>query len=178
MGRSGLGYTPVVVLAVKDKASKLALKVLDEHWQKQSVPINPIAIAESMGLTVRIGRLPADVSGALVGTADGRFEIVLSETDSPNRQRFTCAHEIGHYVERVSDGLPPKDQVDFRDYVSSQGTDEHERFANAFAAELLMPAWAVEQHRKVGFGASTMARMFLVSPSAMEIRLNSLDRGW
>ncbi len=63
------------------------------------------------------------------------------------RQRFTIAHELGHFfLHRASstvfvDAAP----IFFRDESSSNGSQREEIEANAFAAELLMPEDAIRQ---------------------------------
>jgi Zn-dependent peptidase ImmA (M78 family) len=88
------------------------------------------------------------------------------------RQRFSIAHECGHFVlhhdsrhvielEPQSAGDPP-------------GYDwQRERAANTFAAELLMPADWVRADAKA-YSASRMATRYKVSEAAMAYRLANL----
>jgi Zn-dependent peptidase ImmA (M78 family) len=81
------------------------------------------------------------------------------------------AHEIGHYVKR-SAGPEDYEYVDRRDTLSSRGSDPDEVYANAFAANLLMPKDEVER-----FKSRTpleLAHYFGVSPEAMSYRLANL----
>lgn len=101
--------------------------------------------------------------------------IFLNETDSRVRQRFTCAHELGHWMKRSV----MKDDwafVDRRDQLSGRGTDPSERYSNAFAAALLMPASEV---RALGgqMYPESLARHFEVSGEAMNIRLSAIRSG-
>jgi Zn-dependent peptidase ImmA (M78 family) len=155
------------------KARELALRVLDQHWQEGSIAVDPFTIAERLGVTVRIGSLPDNASGALYKLGPGKYEIAVSKDDTRTRQRFTCAHELGHFMDR-EEHEEPQEMVDYRDASSATGLNPRERFANAFAAELLMPGWAVQQYRSVGYGTETLARIFQVSPSAMAIRISKL----
>ncbi len=104
-------------------------------------------------------------------------EIYLNERDSKNRQRFTCAHELGHYVKRSSMGQEEWEDVDLRDAFSSTGRDPDERYANQFAAALLMPKPAVKREvkrlkdRRL---APALAPRFGVSADAMHYRLENL----
>ena len=54
------------------------------------------------------------------------------------------------------------------------GVDERERFANAFAAALLMPEQAVNKFHQDGVHERAMARQFGVSEAAMVNRLKNL----
>ncbi len=65
-------------------------------------------------------------------------EIYVHASDSLNRQRFTCAHELGHYVKRSAMGDEEWEYVEHRALLASQGTDPEEVYANKFAAGLLM----------------------------------------
>jgi len=97
----------------------------------------------------------------------------VNASDTQNRQRFTCAHEIGHYVRRGQD--PNRTSfVDYRDTLAGLGRDTDEIFANQFAAALLMPAPLVVRFRRAGDSISTLAERFGTSVQAMEIRLRNL----
>jgi Zn-dependent peptidase ImmA (M78 family) len=64
--------------------------------------------------------------------------------------------------------------VDYRDEKSSTGTIEEERFANSFAANLLMPKVAVEALYEKDTPAFRLAKRFGVSPEAMQYRIENL----
>lgn len=116
-----------------------------------------------------------DVSGALVGQRGQDPEVYLNERDSPNRQRFTCAHEIGHYRKRVADGAAVFSYVDRRDDLASEGTDLDEVYANQFAAALLMPAELVKHMWRGEKDPTILAYRFSVSVDAMTYRLKNLN---
>jgi Zn-dependent peptidase ImmA (M78 family) len=98
------------------------------------------------------------------------------------RQRFTIAHEIGHAVLTAQDFLYVDKVARLRDARSAQGTDPAEVEANAFAAELLMPADMLEREvqRRGGLDVYDqddvleLAGEFQVSTQALLIRLNML----
>lgn len=155
-----------------------AKDVLDAAWDRWSegeleLPVNPIAVARELGLEVYLADLDDAVSGMLVKEPGEEATIYLNRQNSETRQRFTCAHEIGHYLRRSAAGDDDWSYVDLRNHLSSTGQDTEERYANSFAASLLMPRSEVrrlaERH-----GPAIMARKFGVSSDAMNYRLNNL----
>jgi Zn-dependent peptidase ImmA (M78 family) len=163
------------------EAERDAQQLLQKAWLKDGrsdlrLPVDPFAIARELGVQVYIDRsLPPEVSGMLrkqAGYSDP--EILLNAADSRNRQRFTCAHELGHYTQRVKNGKDGAwEYVDKRDPLSSQGMDVDEVYANQFAAELLMPRDVVAERSKTS-NAAALAIDFGVSGDAMGFRLDNL----
>lgn len=155
---------------VKVHASEEAQRVLSEYWG-DSVPVDPARVAHKMGIEVSNAYLDPDVSGAIEKRDGHPAHIYLNASDHQNRQRFTCAHEIGHFVKH---GDGDFEYVDYRDGTASMGVDEEERFANAFAAALLMPEREVRRLRNLGMHENDMATSFGVSEAAMVNRLKNL----
>lgn len=129
------------------------------------------------------------ISGAIVKERDGdteKWKIFVSTNDSPRRKRFTVAHEVGHYLSYVNGGYS-KQYIDsndgvLRDYSIMLRSDsdvqeqnkEAELEANEIAAELLMPESVVRLFYSQGKTVEEMADAFVVSESAMTIRLLNL----
>jgi Zn-dependent peptidase ImmA (M78 family) len=113
------------------------------------------------------------VAGAYWVSQDVPF--ILVNGDQPvQRQRFTLAHEFGHY--RLGHG----NQIDERVGWSEGSPIEVE--ANAFAAAFLMPPAAVTKaleslgRPQMTFDVLiTLAALFGISAKAMRIRLETLD---
>jgi Zn-dependent peptidase ImmA (M78 family) len=147
--------------------------ILRRYWEGRSVPIDPFSICNKIGIQVLQTELPEDISGALIKEVGKDPMIVVHYADSRKRQRFTCAHELGHYIQRVSSGesLDAYDVVDLRSPLSREGTNASERFANNFAANLLMPFSEVSKRYKDGFTLIDLAATFDVSEEAMNYRL-------
>lgn len=151
------------------KADEYAARVLEAYWDDDLFPVDPFCIASKMGYGVYLARLPEDVSG-MYRSDDGGTKIYIESRDHENRQRFTMGHELGHAVRN-----PDGQHVDRkRDALAREGTDDEEVFANRFSASLLMPHYAVEKLKRLGWSTHRMANFFGVSNSAMEIRLASL----
>lgn len=155
-----------------------ALDVLEQHWAdggRVDFPVDPVVIAKALEADVVRADLEREVSGLLVKAPDtDRASIYLNQRDSDKRQRFTCAHELGHLVARGSDNEGRIGYVDYRDTLSGKGTDPDEVWANQFAAELLMPAVAVAQLWAKGSSVARVAKVFGVSQEALGVRLESL----
>lgn len=148
------------------------------------VPVPIDRVAHSLNLKTEASVLGDDISGLLV-VEKKRGAIGYNSTHAPVRQRFTIAHEIGHYVMHVKNSLQSRLFIDryvaFRDDESSAGSDWQEVEANTFGAALLMPARLVrEEIKKHNLDLddeddlNTLAKRFNVSASAMSYRLVNL----
>ncbi len=85
--------------------------------------------------------LGASIAGACVDRPGLRL-ILVNGTDAVARQRFTVAHELGHLL------MGHGSIVDRPEAISGYDHDPVEVCANAFAAEFLMPAEAVQAWRR------------------------------
>jgi Zn-dependent peptidase ImmA (M78 family) len=150
-----------------------AERILATVWGKR-FPVDPVQIAHRLGIDVREAPLSENVSGALVKKLGQDPTILLNATDHPNRQRFTCAHELGHFVTR-EEAPDAYEYVDLRDTVwSAAGTNSEEVFANQFAANLLMPADELRRLQQDGYTPTQMAVYFGVSQDSIHFRLQNL----
>lgn len=150
------------------------------------IPVPVELIAHRLNLEVEAAPLGDDVSGVLV-VGKNAGTIGYNSAQSPVRQRFTIAHEIGHYVLHAAES---KDKLFIdkqytasyrRDSASSTGGEIEEIQANSFAAALLMPEELIRQELKtMHFDMGNedalfqLASKFEVSSQAMSIRLGSL----
>lgn len=150
-----------------------AERILDLYWDR-SVPVDIDDMARRMGANVHY--LPTLDGGDDIS---GRFDILngtpicsVRSTDPRVRQRFTLAHELGHYVLNHGGG--------FRDNAASfnlHNYDQREVDANKFAAEILMPKLAVNYViENMGTNSvADLAQLFGVSQQAMTFRLKNLS---
>lgn len=134
-------------MAPRYPRKKLARQKAGEELVRAGVTNPPVPverIARSHGLTIRYEATDKEsVSGALY-VEDGEGVIGVNENHSKNRQRFTVAHELGHYLLH---GRSRAAQTVFfdrkfvwnRDSESALATNPEEIEANQFAAELLVP---------------------------------------
>lgn len=154
--------------------SDIAANLLDKYWDGL-LPVNVRAIAASMGITIS-DRPNMPESGAIQMTGPNQCVIECNANESVVRQRFTIAHEIGHFALGHLNNGSGKQFRDPPSNFSSGSASVLEREANSFAAKLLMPEkvvrFAVNQR---GYRSlSRLATLFNVSEVAMKYRLLNL----
>lgn len=121
-------------------------------------------------------------------TSHGSPVIVVNKKNPLERQRFTIAHELGHYFLHANQSVHIDDRdtaelVLYRDRQSSEATHIREIQANQYAAELLMPSAMIDSDvkelRKRNMGLSEivveLAERYKVSQAAMTIRLSKIS---
>lgn len=157
---------------IVDVARKAAEDVLADYWHPDKFPVDVEAIAEKMGLTIDRTFLRDGVSGMIRVRPNEDPVIYVNAEENPLRQRFTIAHELGHYVERSNQG-----QNNFA-FIDERGTryDLHEFYADEFAGNLLMPADEVARLRDLEYTNVQMAAHFGVSAPALNKRLERLQK--
>lgn len=151
-----------------------ATEILAAHWDG-TLPVDVVAIARKMGAQVFSSGHLGKLSGK-VELVNGTPHIYCNSAEPTVRRRFTIAHEIGH----LALGHVSPDRAQHREdpasNFSSGALAPIEREANAFAAELLMPANVLEyavNHERIG-DVARLARMFDVSQVAMNYRLQNV----
>lgn len=126
-------------------------------------------------ITERSG-LEYPFNGTILVHGEHDFDILIPDSTTPQTDRFTLAHEIGHYALHSKGGRIPI--VADRHWGTSSERIEWE--ANWFAAGFLMPETAVRRFLEGNSRLSEIdliyrvAGHFHVSPSAAEIRLKTL----
>jgi hypothetical protein len=148
-------------------------RIVDSFLQRKPVPLG--ALAAGLGVEVRLSALRPGESGS-IELENGRFVIKVNRHETRERQRFTLAHEIAHYLLHknliLSDGKI-SDTVLYR-----SGQPERIEFeANRLAADLIMPDELIKADlSKIGPSITEEAIEYLahewqVSRAAMEIKL-------
>jgi Zn-dependent peptidase ImmA (M78 family) len=131
-------------MAIRKKLIRTLTEDLVRRSKIKSGPIPIERIAKSLRIIILTNDFDGatDISGFLFrDQANNRTVIGVNSSNSRERQRFTIAHEIGHF--RLHEGdvfhVDRSLRLKLRDQKSSTGTDRDEIEANLFAAELLMP---------------------------------------
>lgn len=169
---------------MKTKGQEEEAAAILEQFEVSRPPVSVEEIARKLGAHIAYEPFEGNVSGLLY-RKDDRVIIGVNTSHASVRQRFTIAHEIGHWrlhgkKEMFVDNLV---RVDFRDDRASAGTDQEETQANAFAASLLMPREMILSELKSRGSSEAddadalvgeLAERFEVSRQAMEYRLVNL----
>lgn len=169
------------IAAIRKKAND----ILKDAHQKR-IPIHLDEIAEYLEIDVLYEDLEDEMSGFLL-VKNGLASAAINDNHHVNRQRFTLAHEIGHYCLHVDEQIDEDMFVDRlvfnRDKSASKGEIKNEIEANKFAAELLMPSQMLRNHIARLYSnkdleddetISALANDFKVSTTAMGYRLGGL----
>ncbi|MGL5715062.1 MAG: ImmA/IrrE family metallo-endopeptidase [Paraclostridium sp.] len=173
-----------IIRCNKQSIELLALDVLESH-DIISLPVDPVLIANNLGIRVYAENFETyngdKVSGAIVKHEDGTIEILVNENDTYERQRFTIAHELGHYFLHLKNA-PQYERVDMHRATGYSTNIPQEVEANNFAAALLMNETTVLKKFLVAkdFGLGVvgsidyLSNQFGVSKQAMQYRLRNL----
>lgn len=160
---------------VIERIEILAEKILSESGALTlPIPVETVA----MNSQIRISRAPSSEFSGMLIRKDGYALIGINSGESSVRQRFTVAHELGHfYLHEEKDTF-----IDFRDKKGTTSQTPREKQANMFAAALLMPRKLIEvdvkQLGKDGFTEDELDRLakkYDVSADAMRYRLINLN---
>jgi hypothetical protein len=142
----------------------------------QSAPVQLTAMATALGIPVYMSTMPPSISGLIEpdDSSTSGFRIRINRHEIVERQRFTLAHEIAHFIlHRSLIGGGVVDDTMYRSALSSRREVE----ANKMAAELCMPRDLIRQEREKRRHLTEdslvdeLARLFKVSRQAMRIRL-------
>jgi len=132
---------------------------------------HPSAIVEKLGGRIHYEAMDEllDEAGSIFVHGEADFDILLPEYTSPKRDRFTIAHELGHYFLHSTQGETPI--IAYR-----QGSTRIEWEANWFAAALLMPASEFRSACvELDGSLPLIADRFGVSEDAATVRKGALD---
>ena len=155
--------------------------LLQQH--KVTAPPVPVdRIAKALGIQLRFSPLDDELSGMIYIRKDGPI-IGINSLHHPNRQRFTLAHECGHFLlhkAKITEAVHVDKSFPML-MRSTTGIDEMEIEANFFAAELLIPDAFIRELVKndpididAEAAIDALAKRFKVSQAAMRLRLGNL----
>ncbi|MHB8858646.1 MAG: ImmA/IrrE family metallo-endopeptidase [Thermoleophilia bacterium] len=165
---------------IRSRESRRRAQALLEMLNISKPPVDVNAVAKSLGFEVLPYDFPDDVSAILM-VEDGEQVIGVNKNHPEVRQRFSIAHELGHFISGHDDFAGGNKY--FKDgtfnYGDSQNRSELE--ANEFAAELVMPEkFLREDVINNGLEVPNLAKKYNVSQQALWIQLINLklaDKG-
>lgn len=151
--------------------------VVREALANKGIPFSLEAVCDLLDIEVFYTDALAkeNVSGMIIKREGENPRVYINSQDSENRQRFTLAHEIGHFVERTTEAQDK--EFSFTDRRGGK-YDLHEFYADQFAGALLMPEDEVEEIAPdfSDRDAFKVSLTFDVSYSAAEKRLERLRK--
>lgn len=164
--------------ALSNESNHLEITGPDEllkFAQAKGIQLNPLDVSrltQSLGIIMRMQPMQGDESGSLKkDKKTGEWIITVNSLHHPNRQRFTIAHELGHYIKHSGLNDTFEDKVFFR----NGETNNLEIEANRFAAELLMPEILFRNYTSTtSSDISDIANEFGVSSMAVRVRAKQL----
>ena len=153
---------------------KQARKLIEIYNIKEP-PVDIKFILQKEGIEYQeVDYFPDDVD-ALIIPFEGRMIAAVNKNQHTNRQRFSLAHELCHFLlhqdrsvleERITIDSPP-----LRD--EFHGKDVYESEADSFANELLVPLPFLKEVYKDGMTALDLAQVFQVSEHVTSISVTT-----
>jgi Zn-dependent peptidase ImmA (M78 family) len=104
----------------------------------------------------------------MLAGGSGGADIYLDRDQPPTRFRFSCAHELGHFIDRGAELSSEEAFVDKRSDANQGRADEV--YANEFAGSLLMPEIEFRKAIFAGDRDLDLAERFQVSLDAVRYR--------
>jgi len=152
-------------------------KAIEMYDKKGAIDI--VSLADTLGIKI----YGTDKGNSYIKEKDNCFSIYVNTSHTKERQRFSIAHEMAHFIYHKND-IIRNDRIDREDVCSLSSFEENK--ADELAAELLMPKEIVAKYIKEHFmveGNScitekivlTFAKHFCVSTMSALVRLRKLS---
>ncbi len=163
---------------IRKDLEDLTTQILVDNDLMYKAPIDVISLANLYDIKVYGIKTKNEISGAITYDKDeDYFEILVNTNNAKTRQRFTIAHELGHYFlhkEMLKDSNMHIDAL-YRTTTDMKNVDtkELEKEVDYFAGALLMNRELLEKLSKE-YGIEELAKIFDVSTSAVIVRMKVL----
>lgn len=172
------------MIAVVETVTK---EIIWQSTKQIKTPIDVYQISKFYNMDIVYdSTLSDDCSGKILIESDNKATASINEHDHPLRQRFTIAHELGHFYsyrkqgktgeiveyrnQNISNKVIDNNEASF----SNQTYQLEEAYANIFAANLLVPRFLLEEILKLNRNLNNIANMFEVSQEMLKYRINNL----
>ena len=153
-----------------------ALDILQRHYGL-TAPVDVVHIASKLGIRVLTTSFRTENNYAgMIQRKGASGTIWVNRFDAWVRQRFTIAHELGHWMLHLTkDGTWAESAAQIAYRPQTPQSTEQEQEANRFAAALLMPSPLVNAYLEQEIDdPAVLADIFDVSRQAMDIRIDTL----
>jgi Zn-dependent peptidase ImmA (M78 family) len=167
-----MDYQPLPQTKINDIEAKTSeiLRSIYGDTDNIALPVPIFDIIKQFHIDLRTGELPDKSVSGMYSKSDRT--IIFAKDEPFERQTFTIAHELGHYV------LHDKKQLDvfYRMEILklTDETREQEKEANWFAAALLIPEKSLRHYYAITHDLDDLATLFGVSVTAIYYRLKNL----
>lgn len=148
------------------------------YFQQRS-PSDVKGLCEKLGIALEgLSSISDDYSGYIQKIGEDTYKIAYNTEHSETRQRFTIAHELGHYfLHRSRLGNGTGDDRSYRStiegHINAKIGKREEIQANSFAADLLMPRNLIERWKEEGLTFEDIRLSLDVSDKALKFRLKT-----
>ena len=158
---------------IRSRAAREKAQAIIQMYNIAEPPIDINYIARKLGFEVLPFDFPETIS-AVIKIKDLKKIIGVNKKHALTRQRFSIAHELGHYLSGHEDHDSENTFIDReKKYLNRSHRMEEE--ADEFAAELLMPEGMLKKDFTNGEkNAATLSFKYQVSEQAMLIQLVNL----
>ena len=146
------------------KVERAVLKILKEN-SIIDPPIRLSEIIDNCRLGLKITNFGDKYRRNVSGFLDTNQNIIYVNHHEPiERQRFTIAHELGHWVlhHEIIEKDPSQYEVLMRRPLAKEDLDYLDKEANCFASNLLVPKHLLNDYKKYATH-SELATLFMVS---------------
>lgn len=140
----------------------------------KEAPVDVHKIAKLLGFSVIESDFPDNYSGEIF--IEGKVKSIgINKHHTINRQRFSLAHELGHYLNAHEYFDEKGEMLENAEFDYHNPVHRQEQEADRFAASLLMPKkFLVRDLESIGLDIDKLTEKYQVSEQAMWIRLTTL----
>lgn len=159
---------------IKSREARRRAQAILEMLGVTGPPVDVTRLASQLGFEIHQEDFPDTTSAVLVVDGDIRA-IGVNRSHARVKQRFSIAHELGHYMQGHGDFADSRKTFEDGSYNYADPQNRQESEANEFAAELLMPeSFLKTDLSEIGLDAPRLAQRYQVSEQAMWIQLINL----
>ena len=159
----------------KTQIERITIDLLNRHNYIDDM-VDIADIVRQQNYNVFIDDLDNNISGYV--DHENR-EVVLNKNETPERRRFTLAHELGHIILNSNNRIQHRDNI-LNNQLDIYANDDKEVEANYFAGCILMPRNVFIREFNsikgdIDYKIQKLAYYFGVSKLAVNVRANVLN---